>query len=106
MTIKEMLLLAEQIEKHNRARITAWKKQQKGSAMMKQPFELFIGFTGPGYSYCNKAIEHDGEYKKIAFVDAYTGKISWYQRPESIPGSALLRIEHDSDLISARAEFS
>lgn len=43
---------------------------------MKPPFELFIGFTGCGYTYCNKAIEHDGNYKKLAFVDAYTGKKS------------------------------
>ena len=30
MTITEKLRLAEEIEKRNRARIEAWKKQQKG----------------------------------------------------------------------------
>lgn len=72
---------------------------------MKTPFELFIGFTGCGYTYCNKAIEHNGEYKKLAFVDAYTGDITWYQQPEKIPGYALLRIEHDSDAIAGNKNF-
>lgn len=70
---------------------------------MGQKFELFIGFTGCGYTYCNKAVENNGEYKKIAFVDAYTGKITWYQKPYNIPGNVLLRIEYDSDAIAAHA---
>jgi hypothetical protein len=71
---------------------------------MKEAFALFIGFTGCGYTYCNKAIEHEGNYKKLAFVDAYTGEITWYQHPSRIPGYVLLRIEHDSDAISANRE--
>jgi len=71
---------------------------------MKSPFELFVGFTGCGYTYCNKAIEHNGEYKKLAFVDAYTGDITWYQQPEKIPGYVLLRIEYDSDAIAENAK--
>ena len=68
---------------------------------MKRKFELFIGFTGCGYTYCDKSIEDNGEYKKIAFVDAYSGKITWYQRPQTIPGEVLLQIERKSDAIAA-----
>ena len=68
---------------------------------MKEPFELFIGFTGCGYSYSNKAVEVDGDYKKLAFVNAYTGEITWRVNPYQIPGPALLRIEHDSDAIKS-----
>ena len=68
---------------------------------MKEPFELFIGFTGCGYSYSNKAVEVDGDYKKLAFVNAYTGEITWRVRPERIPDNVLLRIKHDSDAIKS-----
>ena len=68
---------------------------------MTRNFELFIGFTGCGYTYCNKAIEHNGDYTKLAFVDAYTGEITWYTSPENVPGFVLLRIEHDADAIAS-----
>lgn len=68
---------------------------------MKKPFELFMGFTGCVYTYCNKAIERNGDYEKLAMVDAYTGEITWCKRPEEIPGYVLLRIEHDSDAIAS-----
>ena len=67
--------------------------------IVRIPFELFIGFTGCGYTYCNKAVASGEDYKKLAFVDAYTGEITWYVAPERIPGYVLLRIEHDSDAI-------
>ena len=69
--------------------------------IVRTPFELFIGFTGCGYTYCNKAVAPGEDYKKLAFVDAYTGKITWYVAPERIPGYVLLRIEHDADAIVA-----
>ena len=68
---------------------------------MKEPFELFIGFTGCGYSYSNKAVWDDGDYKKLAFVNAYTGEITWRVRPDRIPGDVLNRIRHDSDVIKS-----
>ena len=67
--------------------------------IVRIPFELFIGFTGCGYTYCNKAVASGEDYKKLAFVDAYTGGITWYVAPERIPGYVLLRIEHDADAI-------
>lgn len=70
--------------------------------MKEKPFELFIGFTGPGYTYCDKRVCRDGCYKKLAFVDAYTGNITWYVKPMHMPGEALLRIEHDADAIRAK----
>lgn len=68
---------------------------------MKEPFELFIGFTGCGYTYSNKAVEDDGDYKKLAFVNAYTGEITWRVRPERIPADALIRIRHDAEAIKS-----
>ena len=68
---------------------------------MKEPFELFVGFYGTGYMYSNKAVDDDGDYKKLAFVNAYTGEITWRVRPERIPGFVLFRIEHDSDAIKS-----
>lgn len=70
--------------------------------MKEKPFELFIGFTGPGYSYCNKLVCRDGDYKKLAFVNAYTGEITWYVKPWQMPGEVLIRIEHDADAIRAK----
>ena len=67
--------------------------------IVRTPFELFIGFTGCCYTYCNKVVAPGEDYKKLAFVDAYTGEITWYVAPERIPGYVLLRIEHDADAI-------
>ena len=71
---------------------------------MGSNFELFIGFTGCGYTYCDKAVASWKDYKKLAFVDAYTGRITWYVPPEQIPGFVLLRIEHDSDAIASNVK--
>lgn len=68
---------------------------------MKEPFELIVGFYGTGYSYSNKAVLDDGDYKKLAFVNAYTGEITWRVRPERIPADVLVRIRHDSDIIKS-----
>ena len=67
--------------------------------IVRTPFELFIGFTGCGYTYCNKVVAPGADYKKLAFVDAYTGDITWYVAQRMIPGYVLLRIEHDADAI-------
>lgn len=66
-------------------------------------FELFMGCFGNGTTVCNKAVIENGDYKKIAHI-AECGKITWYIEPSSIPGDALLRIEHDADAMSANFE--
>ena len=60
---------------------------------MEQKFELFMGCFGNGTTVCNKAIESHGEYAKVAHI-SNDGHIAWYVEPTSIPGDALLRIEH------------
>ena len=39
MTITEKLRLAEEIEKRNRARIEAWKKQKEGENVVRESYE-------------------------------------------------------------------
>ena len=73
---------------------------------MKEPFELFVGFTGCGYTYSNKTVWDDGDYKKLAFVSAYTGEITWRVRPERIPSDVQNRIRHDSEVIKQKGESS
>lgn len=65
-------------------------------------FELFLGCLGNGTTVCNKAIEENGDYKKIAHISEY-GKITFYVKPTSIPGDALLKIEHHAH--TAEANF-
>lgn len=60
-------------------------------------FELFMGCLGNGVTVCNKAIEENGDYKKIAHI-AECGKITWYVNNSSVPGDALLKIEHCADV--------
>ena len=60
-------------------------------------FDLFIGCFGNGTVYANKAIEENGDYKKLCHVSE-CGKITWYVRPDSIPGKVLLIIERDADV--------
>lgn len=66
--------------------------------MKKEKFELFIGYLGNGATVCNKAVEENGDYKKIAHI-AECGKITWYVNPAScVPGGDLLKIEHFADV--------
>lgn len=60
--------------------------------MKARKFELFMGCLGNGTTICNKAVEEHGDYKHIAHISP-AGKITWYVKPESIPGDALLKIE-------------
>ena len=66
-------------------------------------FELFMGCLGNGVTVCNKAVMEHGDYKTIAHI-AECGKITWYVEPSSIPGDALLRIEHNADTMRANWE--
>lgn len=68
-------------------------------------FRLFVGCFSNGVVYCNAAIEEYGDYKKLCHV-LECGKIKWYVKPESIPGDALLKIEHQADVYKANWENS
>ena len=59
-------------------------------------FELFMGSLGNGLTVCNKAVMEHGDYKQIAHISP-AGNIKWYIPVESVPGDALLRIEHTAD---------
>lgn len=59
-------------------------------------FELFMGSLGNGLTVCNKAVEEHGDYKQIAHISP-AGNIKWYIPVSSVPGPALLRIEHTAD---------
>lgn len=66
-------------------------------------FELFMGYLGNGCTVCNKAVEEHGDYKQVAHI-SNAGNIKFYVPVESIPGDALLRIEHVAD--THRANFA
>ena len=68
-------------------------------------FELFIGSLGNGLTVCNKAVTEHGDYKQIAHI-SNGGKIKWYIPVTSIPGPALLRIEHTADAMRQNAKQS
>lgn len=59
-------------------------------------FELFMGCLGNGVTVCNKAVEEHGDYQQIAHISP-AGNIKWYIPVSSVPGPALLRIEHTAD---------
>lgn len=65
-------------------------------------FELFLGCLGNGITVYNKAVTVNGDYKTIAHI-AQCGKIRWHVNPTSIPGDALLKIEHHAH--TAEANF-
>ena len=66
-------------------------------------FELFMGCLGNGLTVCNKAVTEHGDYKQIAHI-SNGGKIKWYIPVTSIPGPALLRIEHTADAMYQNAK--
>lgn len=70
--------------------------------MKAKKFELFMGCLGNGTTVCNKAVEEHGDYKHIAHISP-AGKITWRVKPESIPGSALLKIERIAEEYEQRA---
>ena len=66
-------------------------------------FELFMGELGNGLTVCNSAVTEHGDYKQIAHI-SNGGKIKWYIPVTSIPGPALLRIEHTADAMHQNAK--
>ena len=65
--------------------------------LFMKKFELFMGCLGNGVTVCNKAVLENGDYRKVAHI-AECGKITFYIKPETIPGADLLRIEHCADV--------
>ncbi len=59
-----------------------------------------MGFLGNGLTVANRAKEVNGDYEHIAHI-SNGGNITWYVKPESIPGQTRLRIEHESDTMRA-----
>ena len=59
-------------------------------------FELFMGCLGNGLTVCNKAVEEHGDYKQIAHI-SNAGNIQFHVPVTSIPGLALMRIEHTAN---------
>lgn len=70
--------------------------------MKSNKFELFMCCLGNGTTVCNKAVEEHGDYKRIAHISP-AGNITWYVKPESIPGDALLKIERIAEGYEERA---
>ena len=70
--------------------------------MNMERFELFMGELGNGLTVCNSAVTEHGDYKQIAHI-SNGGKIKWYVPVTSIPGPALLRVEHTADAMHQNA---
>ena len=72
-------------------------------AVKSLSFDLGIYVQPGGTVYCNRmAYKWDMDYKEIAFIDT-EGNLTLYVPAKSIPGTALLRIEHDAD--ATRSNF-
>ena len=65
---------------------------------MKKSFELFGGCLGNGTTVCNKAVEENGDYKKIAHISE-GGRIKWYiNNPDSyVPADDMKKIQGWAD---------
>lgn len=55
-------------------------------------FELFFGCLGNGTTVCNKAVEENGDYKKIAHISE-GGNIRLYVDKAYIPATEMKKIE-------------
>lgn len=60
---------------------------------MNKPFELFICCLGNGLTVCNKAVEKNGDYEKIAHI-GNNGKIKWYVSEYYVPTEDKKQIEN------------
>ena len=59
---------------------------------MKRKFELFYGYLGNGTTVCNKAVEENGDYKKIAHISE-GGNIRQYVAESYIPTAEMEKIK-------------
>ena len=69
---------------------------------MTGKFELFCGCLGNGTTVCNKAVEENGDYKKIAHISE-GGNIRLYVAESYIPAEAMKKIRAMAN--KAKAEF-
>ena len=69
---------------------------------MAGKFELFCGCLGNGTTVCNKAVEENGDYKKIAHISE-GGNIRLYVAESYIPSEAMEKIRAMAN--RAKAEF-
>lgn len=58
--------------------------------------ELFVGCYGTGVMFSDKSKEEDGDYRHLAFVGDYGGKITWYVKKSSLPEDVISDIEYQS----------
>lgn len=69
---------------------------------MAKKFELWFGCFGNGTTVCNKAVEENGDYKKIAHISE-GGNIRLYVAESYIPAEAMKKIRAMAN--RAKAEF-
>ena len=60
--------------------------------MKARKFELWMGNFGNGTICANKAVMEHGDYKNVCRISP-TGNITWYVKPDYVPGADLLKIE-------------
>ena len=60
--------------------------------MQARKFELWMGDFGNGTICANKAVMEHGDYKTVCRISP-TGNITWYVKPDYVPGADLLKIE-------------
>jgi len=66
-------------------------EELRGKAMVGK-FELFFGCLGNGTTVCNKAVEENGDYKKIAHISE-GGNIRLYVAESYIPTAEMEKIK-------------
>ena len=59
---------------------------------MAEKFELWFGCLGNGTTVCNKAVEENGDYKKIAHISE-GGNIQLYVAESYIPAAEMEKIK-------------
>lgn len=62
--------------------------------------DLFVGYYGTGVMFSDRSKEDDGDYKKIAFVAADGGKITWYVKKSSLPENVVSEISFQGKVFS------
>ena len=70
--------------------------------MIAENFELWFGCFGNGITVCNKAVEENGDYKKIAHISD-GGNIRLYVAESYIPAEAMEKIKAMAN--RTKAEF-
>lgn len=69
---------------------------------MANNFKLWLGCFGNGITVCNSAVEHNGEYKRVAHI-SNEGKIKLYVSENYIPVEDMQKIRQVAE--QQKAEF-